>query len=80
MIHQHFMLVDPMTVTENIVLGNEPRKWFGLAVDREGAETVRELSERYGFDVDPDARSRTSVSASSSASRFSKRSTAARTF
>ncbi len=29
MIHQHFMLVDPMTVAENIVLGNEPRKWFG---------------------------------------------------
>ncbi|SFR42326.1 ABC transporter ATP-binding protein [Halogeometricum limi] len=56
MIHQHFMLVDPMTVTENIVLGNEPRKWFGLAVDREGARRdVRELSDRYGFDVDPEA-------------------------
>ena len=56
MIHQHFMLVDPMTVTENIVLGNEPRKWGGLVVDRERArEEVVELSERYGFDVDPDA-------------------------
>ena len=56
MIHQHFMLVDPMTVTENIVLGNEPRKWFGLAVDREGARRdVRDLSGRYGFDVDPEA-------------------------
>ncbi|MFC6725315.1 ATP-binding cassette domain-containing protein, partial [Halobium palmae] len=32
MIHQHFMLVDPMTVAENITLGNEPRKWGGLAV------------------------------------------------
>ncbi|RLM53587.1 ABC transporter ATP-binding protein [Halobellus sp. Atlit-31R] len=57
MIHQHFMLVDPMTVTENITLGNEPRKWGGLAVDRAAArEAVVELSDRYGFDVDPDAR------------------------
>ena len=57
MIHQHFMLVDPMTVTENITLGNEPRRFGGLAVDRERARReVVELSERYGFDVDPDAR------------------------
>ena len=57
MIHQHFMLVDPMTVTENITLGNEPRKWGGLAVDRAAArEAVVELADRYGFDVDPDAR------------------------
>ncbi|SFG13648.1 simple sugar transport system ATP-binding protein [Halopelagius inordinatus] len=57
MIHQHFMLVDPMTVTENITLGNEPRKWGGLAIDRDRSrEEVVELSERYGFDVDPDAR------------------------
>jgi simple sugar transport system ATP-binding protein len=57
MIHQHFMLVDPMTVTENITLGNEPRKWAGLAVDRDRArDEVADLSSRYGFDVDPDAR------------------------
>ena len=57
MIHQHFMLVGPMTVSENIVLGYEPRKWAGLAVDRAAAvREVRELSERYGFDVDPEAR------------------------
>ncbi|MFC7227523.1 ABC transporter ATP-binding protein [Salinirubellus salinus] len=57
MIHQHFMLVDPMTVAENVTLGNEPSKALGLSVDREGArEQVRELSDRYGFDVDPDAR------------------------
>ncbi|WP_267640072.1 ABC transporter ATP-binding protein [Haloarchaeobius amylolyticus] len=56
MIHQHFMLVDPMTVTENIVLGNEPRKYFDLVVDKERARReVRELSQRYGFDVDPTA-------------------------
>ena len=57
MIHQHFMLVDPMTVTENITLGNEPKKWGGLAVDQAASrEAVVELSERYGFDVDPDAK------------------------
>ncbi|PHQ47289.1 heme ABC transporter ATP-binding protein [Halorubrum sp. C3] len=56
MIHQHFMLVDPMTVWENVVLGNEPKTWGGLRVDGEAArEAVVELSERYGFDVDPDA-------------------------
>ena len=57
MIHQHFMLVDPMTVTENITLGSEPRKWGGLAVDRDAArEAVVDLADRYGFNVDPDAR------------------------
>lgn len=57
MIHQHFMLVPPMTVGENVVLGNEPTKWGGLATDRSRArEAVRDLSERYGFAVDPDER------------------------
>ena len=57
MIHQHFMLVDPMTIAENVVLGNEPRKWGGLRVDGDAArDQVRELCDRYGFDVDPDAR------------------------
>jgi ABC-type uncharacterized transport system ATPase subunit len=55
MVHQHFMLVPVMTVTENIVLGGEPRR--GALLDlREGARRVRELSERYGLSVDPDAR------------------------
>ena len=57
MIHQHFMLVGPMTVAENVTLGNEPRRLGGLLVDRERARReVEELAERYGFDVDPDAR------------------------
>jgi ABC-type uncharacterized transport system ATPase subunit len=55
MVHQHFMLVPVMTVTENIVLGNEPRRGGGLLDIREGADRVRELSERYGLAVDPDA-------------------------
>jgi ABC-type uncharacterized transport system ATPase subunit len=55
MVHQHFMLVPVMTVTENIVLGNEPRRSGGLLDTREGAAKVRELSERYGLAVNPDA-------------------------
>jgi len=56
MIHQHFMLVPPMTVAENVVLGHEPKKWGGLATDRGRArEAVRELAERYGFAADPGA-------------------------
>jgi simple sugar transport system ATP-binding protein len=55
MVHQHFMLVPVMTVTENIVLGGEPRGRYGLLDVREGARRVKELSERYGFAVDPEA-------------------------
>ncbi len=92
MIHQHFMLVDTMTVAENVTLGNEPGRWpvvgsladraaafagrsgvdvgegpvghrlaaladrTAPAVDRARARAaVVELSDRYGFDVDPDA-------------------------
>ena len=54
MVHQHFMLVPVMTVTENIVLGEEPRRGVLLDV-REGARKVQELSERYGLAVDPEA-------------------------
>ncbi len=54
MVHQHFMLVPVMTVAENIVLANEPRK--GVLLDFEAASArVRELSDRYGLAVDPDA-------------------------
>jgi general nucleoside transport system ATP-binding protein len=54
MVHQHFMLVPVMTVTENIVLGEEPTRGAFLDV-REGSRRVRELSDRYGLAVDPDA-------------------------
>ncbi len=54
MVHQHFMLVEPLTVTENIVLGGEPTA--GLSIDyRKARARVRELSEQYGLKVDPDA-------------------------
>ena len=55
MVHQHFMLVQPFTVTENIVLGMEPRK--GAALDMNKArENVRAISEKFGLAVDPDAK------------------------
>lgn len=50
MVHQHFKLVRNYSVTENIILGLEPRKKDGT-VDLSGAEKrVAELSERYGLD------------------------------
>jgi simple sugar transport system ATP-binding protein len=55
MIHQHFKLVDNMTVTENIILGQEPEKLIGGVTDmRRAREEVRELAERYGFEIEPD--------------------------
>ncbi|WP_309087127.1 ABC transporter ATP-binding protein [Domibacillus sp.] len=55
MVHQHFMLVDTFTVTENIVLGNEPKK-FGTVNMKKAEQKVRELSEQYGLSVDPTAK------------------------
>jgi general nucleoside transport system ATP-binding protein len=55
MVHQHFMLVDTFTVTENIILGSEPTKGGKIDIKRAEQE-VRELSERYGLAVDPTAK------------------------
>ena len=55
MVHQHFMLVPVFTVTENVVLGQEPTG-FGGMIDRDAArDTVMRISERYNLRVDPDA-------------------------
>ncbi len=55
MVHQHFMLVQPFTVTENIILGMEPTK--GLVVNLASArEKVLALSERYNMRIDLDAK------------------------
>ena len=55
MVHQHFMLIQPFTVTENIVLGTEPVK--GIRLDMATArQKVVEISERYGLSIDPDAK------------------------
>jgi simple sugar transport system ATP-binding protein len=58
MVHQHFMLIPVMTVAENIVLAEEPT-YAGVMLDfGEARDRVRELSDRYGLAVDPDARIR----------------------
>jgi general nucleoside transport system ATP-binding protein len=56
MVHQHFMLIPVMTVTENIVLAQEPKN-AGVLLDYDQAtERVREISSRFGLAVDPDAK------------------------
>jgi general nucleoside transport system ATP-binding protein len=55
MVHQHFMLVPVMTVAENLVLGTEPHR--GPLLDyKEAAKRTRELSERFGLAVRPEAK------------------------
>ena len=56
MVHQHFMLVPPFTVTENIILGMEPHKNLGRVDYKKARQQVVEISERYGLNVDPDAK------------------------
>lgn len=55
MVHQHFMLVDTFSVTENIILGSEPKKSGTVDIKKAEAE-VQEISERYGLKVDPTAK------------------------
>ncbi len=55
MVHQHFMLVPVFTVTENVMLGAESLRG-GLFLDRRSAaERVRQISEQFGLEVDPEA-------------------------
>ena len=54
MVHQHFQLVHVMTVTENIILGDEPKRGIFLNMKAARAEVLA-LSEKYGLEVDPDA-------------------------
>jgi len=54
MVHQHFMLIPVFTVAENVMLGHEPTK-AGVIDLATARKTVREISDRFGFDIDPDA-------------------------
>lgn len=56
MVHQHFMLIENFTVTENIILGDEVCGAAGILDMNRARQKVMELVERYGFDVDPDAK------------------------
>ncbi|MBU2630324.1 MAG: ATP-binding cassette domain-containing protein, partial [Proteobacteria bacterium] len=53
MVHQHFMLVDSFTVTQNIILGNETTKLLGILDIEKAEKEVALLSEQYGLTVDP---------------------------
>jgi simple sugar transport system ATP-binding protein len=55
MVHQHFMLVPVFTVAENVILGQEPAGPLGVIKEDAARTTVRQISERYGLQVDPDA-------------------------
>lgn len=55
MVHQHFMLVENFTVTENIILGNEPTQ-RGVIDLKKAAKEIEKLSESYGLKVDPNAK------------------------
>lgn len=55
MVHQHFMLVPPLTVAENVILGIEPKK--GLSLDiKQAIKNVKDISEQYGLSIDPQAK------------------------
>ena len=56
MVHQHFMLIPVFTVAENVVLGNEPTGKAGNLDLNAARKLVKEISDRFGFDIDPDAK------------------------
>ncbi len=55
MVYQHFMLVPTLTVAENMILGVEPVKGMNLDINK-AREDVRTVSEKYGLEIDPDAK------------------------
>lgn len=54
MVHQHFQLVPVMSVTENLILGDEPKRFGVVNIKKARAEAIS-LSQKYGLEVDPDA-------------------------
>lgn len=56
MVHQHFMLVDAFTVTENIILGSESTNAAGMINFKNAMAEITALSKKYGLDVDPTAK------------------------
>ena len=55
MVHQHFMLIEPLTVTENLILGAEPHIGPSLNT-REARRKAQELIKQFGFDIDPSSK------------------------
>ena len=55
MVHQHFMLIPVFTVAENVMLGHEDTKALGRLDLNAARRHVREIAQRFGFEIDPDA-------------------------
>lgn len=55
MVHQHFMLIPVFTVTENVMLGEEFTKTAGFLDRAKAAAKIREISETYNLNIDPEA-------------------------
>ncbi|WP_295786715.1 ATP-binding cassette domain-containing protein, partial [uncultured Microbacterium sp.] len=55
MVHQHFMLIPVFTVAENVMLGHENTKALGALDLNAARKHVRDVAQRFGFEVDPDA-------------------------
>lgn len=56
MVHQHFMLVDNFTVTQNIILGKEVANGAGVINIKKAREQILDIVKKYGLEVDPDAK------------------------
>ncbi|MBQ6520951.1 MAG: ABC transporter ATP-binding protein [Anaerolineaceae bacterium] len=56
MVHQHFKLVECFTVLDNIILGDEPTGPMGILKKDEARKKIMDLSNKYGLQVDPDAK------------------------
>jgi ABC-type uncharacterized transport system ATPase subunit len=54
MVHQHFMLVRPFTILQNIILGVEPRTWYGAVNYKVARAQVTELAKTYNFNIEAD--------------------------
>lgn len=55
MVHQHFMLIEELTVAENVVMGKEPHR-KGIFDSKEAERLIDEISDTYGFRINPRAR------------------------
>ncbi|MDI6808921.1 MAG: ABC transporter ATP-binding protein [Candidatus Eisenbacteria bacterium] len=53
MVHQHFMLIGPLTVAENVILGRESLRLFGFIDVKKVGTAIGEISRRFGLNVDP---------------------------
>ncbi len=55
MVHQHFMLVPVFSVSENVALGFEPTRRFGLLDRRKARDEILRISHEFGLEVEPEA-------------------------